>query len=313
LQSHDPFLRIGTRGSALALAQAELVRARIALASQVPESEIELVVFTTSGDRLTDRPLSEAGGKGLFTKEIDQALLDGTIDLGVHSSKDVASVLPEGMVLSAFLEREDIRDAFISLRYESLDALPEGARFGTSSIRRAAQISRRRPDLQIVPFRGNVQTRLRKLEDGVADATLLAAAGLNRLGEAQRVTAYLDPEAFPPAPAQGAIGIATREEDARVRAIVAPLDHLDTHTVILAERGLLKTLDGSCRTPVGVFTRLERETISLKGEILDFSGGRSVQAELSGPSDEAEAVGQALGRELVSRAGPDLIAQGLGR
>src|SRR5690606_5118073 len=195
------------------MAQALLVRRLLAEAHEVPEDEIAIEAIATSGDRLKEAPLSEVGGKGLFSKEIEAALLDGTIDIGVHSSKDMATTLPDGLILPVFLEREDIRDAFVSLSAATIDALPQGVRFGTSSIRRAAQVRRHRPDLEIVPFRGNVDTRLKKLADGVAAATLLAVAGLNRLGRADRITAFLDPHRFPPAPAQGAIGIECRADD----------------------------------------------------------------------------------------------------
>lgn len=304
-----PFLRIGTRGSPLALAQAHLVRRLLAAAHGVDEAEIAVETITTSGDRLKEAPLSEVGGKGLFSKEIEEALRAGRIDIGVHSSKDLATTLPAGLFLSAVLEREDVRDAFVSLKYPALEAMPEGGRFGTSSIRRAAQMRRRRPDLEIVPFRGNVDTRLRKLGDGIADATLLAAAGLNRLGRQREITAFLDPRDFPPAPAQGAIGIECREDDARTIGIVAPLDHPATATAIAAERAMLAELDGSCRTAIGVVTALSGGTISLNGEVLSPDGSRFVEASHSGPANEAAAMGAELGRKLRALAGPRLMAE----
>ena len=249
--------------------------------------------------------MSEAGGKGLFSKEIEAALEAGRIDLGVHSSKDMASVLPDGLILSTFLEREDIRDAFVSLKYPSLDDLPTGAKLGSSSIRRAAQMLRIRPDLQIVPFRGNVGTRLSKLEAGVAEATLLAAAGLNRLGQADKITALLDPRDFLPAPAQGAICIEIRQDDARTAELVALLDHKPTSTAIAAERALLRTLDGSCRTPIGVFTELNEISCSLTAEILSPDGREYYRDTLSGRPDEALRIGAELGRRLLDAAGPD--------
>lgn len=302
-----PFLRIGTRGSALALAQAHLVRRLLAEAHGVDEATIEVTTIATSGDRLKEAPLSEFGGKGLFSKEIEDALHAGTIDIGVHSSKDLATSLPGGLILPAFLAREDIRDAFLSLDFPSLEALPEGARFGTSSIRRAAQIRRHRSDLVIVPFRGNVDTRLRKLRDGVADATLLASAGLNRLGRAGEVTAYLDPRRFPPAPAQGAIGIECREEDTRTVGIVSALDHAPTATAVAAERAMLAELDGSCRTAIGVFTELGESEITLHGEVLAPDGSTWVEATHSGPAAEAARVGAELGRQLRALGGPTLL------
>ena len=304
-----PFLRIGTRGSPLALAQAHLVRRLLAEAHGVPQAEIAIEVIQTSGDRLKEAPLSEVGGKGLFSKEIEDALFAGRIDIGVHSSKDLATTLPDGLVLPAFLEREDIRDAFVSLSAPALDALTQGALFGTSSIRRAAQILRHRPDLRIVPFRGNVDTRLKKLADGVADATLLAVAGLNRLGRQAQITPMLDPVRFPPAPAQGAIGIEAHADDTRTLELIAPLDHSPTATAVTAERALLRELDGSCRTAIGVMTTLSGDTLTLRGEILAPDGQNWVEAEHAGAATDARAIGTALGEELRRRAGPSLLAQ----
>ena len=284
MQSPPPFARIGTRGSPLALAQARLVRELLSQAHGVAEDDIAIEVISTGGDRSqsSNASLIEIGGKGLFTKEIDEAMLSGRVDIGVHSSKDVATRLPDGIRLAAFLEREDVRDAFMSVKVQSLDHLAERARFGTSSIRRAAQVLRVRPDLQIVPFRGNVGTRLQKLLDGVADATMLAMAGLNRLGEDHRATALLDPEIFMPAPAQGAIGIAVRSDDARMAGLVAALDHAPTHHAITAERAMLAVLDGSCRTPVGALSRLDGQTLTLKGQILSLDGRTAFDSAASG-------------------------------
>ena len=304
-----PLLRIGTRGSLLAMAQATLVQRLLVEAHGVDLSAIEIRVFTTSGDRITDRPLSEAGGKGLFSKEIEAALEANEIDLGVHSSKDLASVLPAGLTLAAFLEREDVRDAFVSLRYGSVAELPQGAKLGSSSIRRAAQMLRARPDLEIVPFRGNVDTRLGKLEAGVADATLLAVAGLNRLGKADKVTQYLDPREFPPAPAQGAIGIEIRDADARTRELVAVLNHGPTATTIAAERALLTTLDGSCRTPIGAFTELNGVSCRLTAEILSPDGREFYRDTVEGKAADAARLGTQLGHRLLDAAGPDFQRQ----
>ncbi|MBN9308040.1 hydroxymethylbilane synthase [Devosia sp.] len=304
-----PLLRIGTRGSMLALAQAQLVQRLLSEAHGVPREAIEIRVITTSGDRLTDRPLSEAGGKGLFSKEIEAALEAGEVDLGVHSSKDLASFLPDGLVLAAFLEREDVRDAFVSLKYRSLEALPQGARLGSSSIRRAAQMLRARPDLEIVPFRGNVDTRLNKLAAGVADATLLAAAGLNRLGKADKVTAYLDPLTFLPAPAQGAIGIEIRADDARTAGLVGVLNHARTATAIAAERALLATLDGSCRTPIGAFTELNGVSCRLTAEILSPDGREFHRDSVEGAAGDAARLGRELGQRLLAAAGPEFQRQ----
>lgn len=307
MQSATPFLRIGTRGSPLALAQANHVARLLSERHGVPVEDIAIRIITTTGDRLTDRPLSEAGGKGLFSKEIEAAIKAGEVDLGVHSSKDMATVLPEGLVLSTFLQREDVRDGFVSLNYASLAEMPAGAKLGTSSIRRAAQMLRERPDLEIVPFRGNVDTRLGKLEQGIADATLLAAAGLNRLGKSSHIRAYIDPRRFPPAPAQGAIGLEHRIEDARTSALVAPLNHAPTATAIAAERALLAELDGSCRTPIGAFTELNESSCTLHGEILSPDGAEAFAASLTGTPDEARALGSELGRQLRSAAGADFM------
>lgn len=302
-----PFARIGTRASPLAMAQAMQVQAGLALAHGVPESAIEIVAISTNGDRITDRPLSEFGGKGVFTKEIETALLTGAIDIGVHSSKDVAAVVPEGLVLTVFLEREDIRDAFVSLIATSPDTLPQGARLGTSSVRRAAQMRHHRPDLEIVPFRGNVATRLDKLERGLADATLLASAGLNRLGMSKHATLLLDPKVFPPAPAQGAIGIEVRENDHAIRDLLAPLDHAPTASAVTAERAFLARLDGSCRTPIGAYAKANGDQLTLTGQILSPDGAQCFSDTLTGPAREAARLGDDLGALLIDRAGPDFL------
>ena len=309
MQSSTPFARIGTRGSPLALTQARLVRGLLAQTHGVSQDDIAIEVISTGGDRsqASNASLIEIGGMGLFTKEIDDAMLSGRVDIGVHSSKDVATRLPEGIALVAFLEREDVRDAFMSVKVQSLDHLAERAKFGTSSIRRAAQVLRVRPDLDIVPFRGNVGTRLQKLLDGVADATMLAMAGLNRLGEGHRATALLDPEIFMPAPAQGAIGIAVRSDDARMASLVAALDHAPTHTAITAERAMLAVLDGSCRTPVGALSRLDGDTLTLKGQILSLDGKTAFDSMATGT--DPIALGRQVGDDLIAQAGTEWLAQ----
>jgi hydroxymethylbilane synthase len=266
-------------------------------------------VFSTGGDRTqaSNQPLTEIGGKGLFTKEIDEAMLAGSIDIAVHCVKDVATRLTPGIAVPAVLEREDVRDAFVSVTVAGLDNLPEGGRFGTSSIRRAAQVLRQRPDLQIVPFRGNVHTRLQKLLDGVADATMLAIAGLNRLGEGHRATALLDPEIFMPAPAQGAIGLAVRSDDRQMTDAVSVLDHPITHYRVDAERAMLAVLDGSCRTPVGAFTEFDGTKLTLKGQILSLDGKTAFDSAASG-ADPLK-LGREVGEDLVRQAGTDWLAQ----
>ena len=309
MQSPAPFARIGTRGSPLALAQARLLRKLLSEKHGVSEDEIAIEVISTGGDRsqASNATLGDIGGKGLFTKEIDEAMLSGRVDIGVHSSKDVATRMPDGLRLAAFLEREDIRDAFMSVKVQSLDHLAEGAKFGTSSIRRAAQVLRVRPDLEIVPFRGNVGTRLQKLLDGVADGTMLALAGLNRLGEGHRATAPLDPEIFMPAPAQGAIGLAVRDGDQRFADIVEALDHRPTHTAITAERAMLAVLDGSCRTPVGALTTGSGTSLTLKGQILSLDGKTAFESAATG--EDPITLGRKVGDDLIAQAGTEWLAQ----
>lgn len=303
-------LTIGTRGSPLALAQAHQVRALLCAMHGFDEAEIAVLPVSTAGDRsqVTNRPLSDFGNKGLFSKEIEDRLLSGAADLAVHSTKDMATTLPDGLAMEVFLEREDVRDAFISLKVASLDALPQGAVLGTSSLRRRAQLLRARPDLRLIEFRGNLGTRLKKLDEGQADATLLAAAGLNRLDQAETASSFLDPERFPPAPAQGAIGIEIRSGDARVAELVAPLNHAATQQAIVAERAMLRVIDGSCRTPIGVLTRRASDTLSLMGELLSPDGRQCFDAEIEGPAHEAESLGAALGDKLLARAGTDFVA-----
>jgi hydroxymethylbilane synthase len=309
MQSTAPFARIGTRGSPLALRQARMVRDALAALHHVSPDSITIETISTGGDRTqaSNQPLTEIGGKSLFTKEIDEAMLAGRIDIGVHCIKDVATRLPDGIAMPVVLEREDVREAFISVKVAGLDNLPEGALFGTSSIRRAAQVRRQRPDLRIVPFRGNVGTRMQKLLDGVADATLLAIAGLNRLGEGHRATAILDPERFMPAPAQGALGLAVRDGDARIAEIVAPLDHASSHRAVLAERAMLAVLDGSCRTPVGALSRESGAGLVLQGEILSLDGSTSFTASAEG--SDPEALGRSVGEALIAQAGTEWLAQ----
>lgn len=309
MQSPAPIARIGTRGSPLAMIQAHMVRTMIVQLHGVPEELIEIHAISTGGDRsqASNASLTEIGGKGLFTKEIDDAMLDGRLDIGVHCIKDMATTLTDGIALTTILEREDPRDAFMSLTASSIDQLPHGAKFGTSSIRRAAQVRRLRPDLEIVPFRGNVGTRLQKLQDGVADATMLAIAGLNRLGEHARATAVLDIENFMPAPAQGAIGLTIREGDDRFAELLAPLDHAPTRQTIAAERAMLAVLDGSCRTPVGAISTLDGDLVTLRGQILSLDGQTEFHTSATGT--DPVAVGQQVGQALVDMAGTEWLAQ----
>jgi len=299
----DRPLRIGTRGSKLALAQAHETRDRLREAHDLSEDAFEIVVIKTTGDRVLDRPLSEIGGKGLFTKEIEDALLDGTIHIAVHSMKDMPTLQPEGLALTCYLPREDERDAFVSPRFESIDALPKGAVVGSSSLRRRAQVLHYRPDLTLVEFRGNVQTRLKKLEDGVAEATFLACAGLRRLGMTEVARAPVPPEAMLPAVAQGAIGIEQRADDEIVSALLAPLNDGDTTTRLAAERAFLAGLDGSCRTPIGGLAELRGDRMRLRGEIIRPDGSERHATEREGPVSDAAAMGADAAAELRARGG----------
>jgi hydroxymethylbilane synthase len=304
----SPFLRLGTRGSPLAMAQAHETRARLAAAHGVEPEAVEIVVIKVSGDQILDRPLAEAGGKGLFTKEIEQALLDGDIDLAVHSSKDMPTVLPDGLILSCFLPREDVRDAFISRKARTLADLPHGAVVGSASLRRQAMIKRLRPDLEVVNYRGNVQSRLRKLDEGVVDATLLAMAGLNRLGMTDVVTSALPVDTFLPAVGQGAIGIETRENDTRTRTLLDAINHPDTGLALAAERAFLKVLDGSCRTPIAGHATLDNGAISFRGLILRPDGSEALETARAGSAGDAVHLGRDAGEELRARAPSDFFA-----
>lgn len=300
-------LRIGTRGSPLALVQAETVRDRVAAARGRDAGAIEIVPVRTAGDRISG-PLSEFGGKGLFTKEIDEALLSGRIDIGVHSAKDLPTKLPGGIAIAACLERGDVRDAFISPVAPGIAELPSGAILGTSSLRRAAMARRVRPDLRVIEFRGNVETRLRKLADGVAQATLLAAAGLVRLGLGDRVTALLDADTWLPAPGQGVIAIAARAGDEATIAMLAAIDHRDSALALAAERAFLAVLDGSCRTPIGALATIDGEALRFRGIIVKPDGSAAHEVMRDGPASEAARMGMDAGRDLASRGGPDFFA-----
>jgi len=309
-QSSTPFLRIGTRGSPLALWQAREVRTHLAAAHGMEPEAIAIEVIRTTGDIIQDRPLSEVGGKGLFTKEIEQALLDNTIDLAVHSCKDMPTILPTGLTLAACLPRGDVRDAFISRKSTSLAGLLHGAVIGTASLRRQAMVKRLRPDISVVTFRGNVDTRLKKLDDGVVDATLLALAGLKRLGREAAATAVLEVDVFLPAVGQGAIGIEVREADTRTRDLVARINDSDTLTAVRAERAFLAVLDGSCRTPIAGHARIEAGSISFRGLILRPDGSEAHETARTGAVMDAAKLGADAGHELKSRAAPDFFAVG---
>jgi hydroxymethylbilane synthase len=302
-------LKLGTRGSPLALAQAREVRARLVEAHGLAAEAIEIVPIRTSGDAIQDRALSEAGGKGLFTKELDRALIDGGIDLAVHSAKDLPTVLPEAIEIAGYLPREDARDVFLSPRFTHLEDLPAGAVVGSASLRRQALARRLRPDLEIRLLRGNVQTRLAKLDSGEFDATILAMAGLKRLGLTGRVTAILAVEEFLPAVGQGAIAITVRREDAPVLAAIVPILDADTGLAVSCERAFLGVLDGSCRTPIAGHAHRLGDALEFRGLLLGPDGSEAVETLARGSTDNAVRLGEDAGHDLLSRASGALLAQ----
>ncbi len=300
-------LKIGTRGSPLALAQANETRDRLAAAFDLPHEAFTIVVIKTTGDRVLDRPLKEIGGKGLFTREIEEAMLCGGIDIAVHSMKDMPVLQPEGLLLDTYLPREDVRDAFVALDGSKLADLREGATVGTSSLRRKAQLLNRRPDLNIVEFRGNVQTRLKKLNDGVAEATFLAMAGLNRLGMTDVPRTAIEVDEMLPAVAQGAIGIERRADDSRCAEMLSAIHHHETGLRLAAERAFLAALDGSCETPIGGLAELDGGTIRLRGEILRTDGSESVADDATAAIEDGAALGREMAAKLLELSGPNFF------
>ena len=294
-------LRIGTRGGPLALAQTRMTRAALARAHGVAEDHFPIEIIKTTGDQIQDRPLSEAGGKGLFTKELDSALIAGAIDFAVHSSKDLPTYLPAEIVIAGFLPREDPRDAWIGRDGLTLDSLPPGAVVGTASLRRAAQVKRKRPDLLTSLLRGNVETRLRKVKEGEIDATLLALAGLKRLGLAEHATALLPLDDFPPAAGQGAIGITARSSDEDTKKALEPLLDVPTSQALAAERAFLTALDGSCRTPIAGLARIEGDRLSFYGEVLKADGSETWKVRREGRAIDAALLGADAGKEIMLR------------
>ena len=301
---------LGTRGSPLALAQANEARRLLAEAHRWEIERIALKVIRTSGDAIQDRPLSEAGGKGLFTKEIDAALLAGEIDATVHSAKDLPSLMPEGVAIAACLKREDVRDALISAFADTIEGLPDGATFGAASLRRQAQALSLRPDLKPTLLRGNVETRLRKAEAGAVGATLLALAGLKRLGLSHHARAVLDLDTFLPAPGQGAIAITARSADARALAALEPISDGETSAALAAERAFLAELEGSCRTPIACLARLEAGRLRLKGEVLRTDGSERFAIAAEDAPGDAERLGREAGRDLKSRLPEGVLVRG---
>jgi len=297
-------LKIGTRGSPLALAQAHETRARLMAAFDLPEEAFAIVVIKVTGDAIQDRPLKDIGGKGLFTREIEEALLDGSIDIAVHSMKDMPVLQPTGLLLDTYLPREDVRDAFVAQDVAALKDLPAGARVGSSSLRRRAQLLNAFPHLEVVEFRGNVQTRLKKLADGVAAATFLAQAGLNRLGMAHVARGAISPDDMLPAVAQGAIGIERRADDTNTAAMLEAIHHTETGQRLAAERAFLATLDGSCETPIAGLAELNGTTLRLRGEVLRPDGSEKIADDRSAPIADAPEMARDMAQALLKQAGP---------
>lgn len=304
-------LTIGTRGSKLALTQSEWVKRQ--LEARYHDVRVIIKKIKTKGDKILDSPLSKIGGKGLFVKEIEAALLEGDVDVAVHSMKDVPAELPEGLELALFPEREDPRDALVSNHYQSIDALPEGASIGTGSLRRSAQLLHIRPDLVVVPLRGNVDTRLNKLESGGLDAIILASAGLKRLGLEDKITQFLPVETLLPAIGQGALGLELRQDDHRTKELLHFLNHKQTCLTVRAERALLKELEGGCQVPIGGFGRLDGNNLILEGLVAELDGSRIIRDKARGPKDEPEELGVTLAKRLLASGAGEILAKVYGK
>ena len=298
-------IRIGTRGSKLALTQSELIKKEIERVHS--NVQVELVRIKTTGDKILDSPLAKIGGKGLFVKEIEEALLNERVDLAVHSMKDVPAALPEGLILATFPAREDPRDAFVSVKYGNLEQLPQGARVGTGSLRRAAQLLHIRPDLELVPLRGNVGTRLRKLEGGEFQAIILAAAGMRRLGFEDRISQLLSTEQMLPAIGQGALGLEVRHDDEQTIGLIDFLNDEETQVTVKAERAFLKELEGGCQVPVAAFSRLNGERLDLEGMVAELDGSNVIRDKITGERDEAEDMGVRLARRLLASGADEIL------
>ncbi|MGI9489267.1 MAG: hydroxymethylbilane synthase [Geminicoccaceae bacterium] len=303
-------LRLGTGGSPLARIQTDMVKAKLmdAFEDLRAPGMIEVVVISTTGDQVADRPLADIGGKGLFCKEIEAALFDGRIDAGVHSMKDMPTWLPEGLVIASMLERADPRDALICRKADSIRGLPEGAVVGTASLRRQAQILAKRPDLKVINFRGSVGTRLKKLDEGEVDATLLARAGLDRLALPGVPQAVLSPEEMLPAVGQGVIGIECRQQDEALIALLQKIDHRTSSLAVQAERAMLDVLDGSCHTPIGAYATIDGDRMHLRGLVARPDGSECIETERFGDAGDAVAIGRDAGQDLRDRGGADLLA-----
>ncbi len=300
-------IRIGTRGSLLALTQSKHVKA--ALEQEWPECRVELNIIKTTGDKILDVPLAKVGGKGLFVKELEDALLDGSVDLAVHSMKDVPAVLPRGLEIGAVPQREDPRDVLIIHERNNLSSLPSGARVGTSSLRRAAQILNLRPDLEIDNLRGNLDTRLRKLQEGRFEAIVLAAAGIHRMGWHERITVYLDPTEFVPAIGQGALGIEIRSDDGTMRELLAPLHDPETAVAVQAERSFLHELEGGCQVPIAGHARLSGDLVELTGLVASLDGTHIYRTTRAAARNDAGPLGRELARELLDAGAREVLEE----
>jgi hydroxymethylbilane synthase len=310
-ENRKPSLRIGTRGSKLALVQANWVKAQ--LEERHPGLAVELVIIRTSGDKLKDVPLAQVGGKGLFIKEIEEALFAGEVDLAVHSLKDMPALVPEGLMIAAVPPREDWRDAFISNNYARLADIPPGSRVGTGSLRRRVQLLHLRPDLEIVSIRGNVDTRLRKMAEQGLDALILAAAGLSRLGIIHVSRSFLTDKEMLPAISQGALGLEVRSADARSRELIAFLDDPVTHAAVQAERGFLARLEGGCVVPVAGLGQLHNGVLSFEALIGDLDGRTIIRDRITGSPEEADSLGRTLAERLLDRGGREILSRIFGR
>ena len=300
-------LKIGTRGSPLALAQSRWVKEKIE--ARYSDIRVSLIKIKTKGDKILDSPLAEIGGKGLFVKEIEEALLRRDVDVAVHSMKDLPADLPEGLQMAVYPKREDPRDAFVSLDYQTLSALPEGSSVGTGSLRRSAQLLHLRPDLHVVPLRGNVDTRLKKLESENLQAVILATAGLRRLGFAQRITQVLSTEEILPAVGQGALGLELRQDDAKTKDKLIFLNHETTELTVRAERAFLKKLEGGCQVPIAAYSRMDGDHIILQGLVGELDGSRVIKDEVTGHKDRPEEIGTTLADKVLAAGADEILSK----
>jgi hydroxymethylbilane synthase len=299
-------IKIGTRGSKLAFAQSSMIGETIK--EEYPEADIELVIIKTKGDKIIDSPLSKIGGKGLFVKELEEALLENRVDIAVHSIKDVPAELPDGLCIPFFPEREDSSDAFLSVKHEKLEDLPEGSKVGTGSLRRSSQLLNKRPGIEIIPIRGNVDTRINKVESGELDAILLAASGLNRLGLSSKIKQLLPPLDFIPAVGQGSLGLEVRTDDAEIRKILEFLNHSETALAVRAERAFLNRLEGGCQVPIGAYAFIEGNRITIHGMVSELDGSRIIRDSLTGSCEEPEKAGEILAARLLDMGADKILA-----